>query len=73
MPGVFQLSIDEMVREVNELAAAGVGGIILFGIPAEKDALGQDAYNDGGIVQQAVRAAKEAASGLLVVTDVCFC
>src|SRR6185437_6167489 len=73
MPGICQLSIDEMVRDAERLAAAGVGGVILFGIPSEKDALGRDAYNESGIVQQAVRALKRAAPDLLVVTDVCFC
>jgi len=73
MPGVCQLSVDELVREAREIAAAGVAGVILFGIPAHKDPLGQDAYSDSGIVQQAVRALKEATPDLLVVTDVCFC
>jgi porphobilinogen synthase len=73
MPGIFQLSVDEASREAAELAAAGVAGVILFGIPAEKDPLGKDAYSDEGIVQQAVRALKRATPDLLVVTDVCFC
>jgi porphobilinogen synthase len=73
MPGVFQLSIDETVREAEALATAGVGGVILFGIPAEKDPLGKDAYSETGIVQQAVRALKRATPNLLVITDVCFC
>jgi porphobilinogen synthase len=73
MPGVHQLSIDEMVRDAEQLAAAGVGGVILFGIPSEKDALGRDAYSETGIVQQAVRALKRATPDLLVITDVCFC
>jgi porphobilinogen synthase len=73
MPGVHQLSIDELVRDAEQLAAAGVGGVILFGIPSEKDSLGRDAYSETGIVQQAVRALKRATPDLLVVTDVCFC
>ncbi|HVU89824.1 MAG TPA: porphobilinogen synthase [Pirellulales bacterium] len=73
MPGVFQLSIDEMVREAEQLGAAGVGGVILFGIPPEKDALGRDAYSESGIVQQAIRALKRATPDLLIVSDVCFC
>ncbi len=73
MPGVYQLSVDEMVREAEQLAAAGVGGVILFGIPAEKDSLGRDAYSESGIVQQAVRALKRATPDLLIVSDVCFC
>jgi porphobilinogen synthase len=73
MPGVCQLSVDELAIEARRVAAAGVAGVILFGIPAEKDPLGQDAYSDAGIVQQAVRSIKDAVSDLLVVTDVCFC
>jgi porphobilinogen synthase len=73
MPGVYQLSVDELAREAERIAAAGVAGVILFGIPAEKDPLGQDAYSDSGVVQQGVKAVKQAAAELLVVTDVCFC
>ena len=73
MPGHAQLSVDLIAAEAREGAKLGLGGIILFGIPAEKDAVGRDSYSDAGIVQQAVRAAKDAAPDLLVVTDVCFC
>ncbi len=73
MPGQYQLSVDEVVRDAEALAAAGIGGVILFGIPSEKDPLGRDAYSESGIVQQAVRALKRATPDLLVVTDVCFC
>jgi porphobilinogen synthase len=73
MPGHAQLSIDFIAEEARQAAKLGLGGIILFGIPAEKDSLGRDSYSDGGIVQQAVKAAKDAAPELLVVTDVCFC
>jgi porphobilinogen synthase len=73
MPGQAQLSVDLIAEEAREAAKLGLGGIILFGIPAEKDAVGRDSYNDCGIVQQAVKAAKDAAPDLLVVTDVCFC
>lgn len=74
MPGHCQLSIDEMVKEVRECAELGLGGVLLFGIPETKDAVGSDALSDQGIVAQAVRAAKEAAGErLLVVTDLCFC
>ncbi|HEY2415250.1 MAG TPA: porphobilinogen synthase, partial [Pirellulaceae bacterium] len=73
MPGQAQLSIDLIAEEAREAAKLGLGGIILFGIPAEKDSLGRDSYSDGGIVQHAVKAAKDAAPDLLVVTDVCFC
>ncbi len=60
MPGIYQLSVDEAVREARELASKGVMGVILFGIPADKDPLGKDSYSNEGIVQQAVRALKEA-------------
>jgi porphobilinogen synthase len=74
MPGVFQLSIDEMASEVEELRTLGIGGILLFGIPDVKDACGSDATSDNGVIAQAVRAAKDAAQNkLLVVTDLCFC
>ena len=73
MPGQFQLSVDELVKEVRQSAKLGVGGVILFGIPDAKDATGSQSLSDDGIVQQAVRAAKDAAPQLLVATDVCFC
>ena len=73
MPGQFQLSVDELVREVRTLGKTGVESILLFGIPARKDARGSGAYASNGIVQQAVRAVKDAAPGLLVITDVCLC
>jgi porphobilinogen synthase len=73
MPGHAQLSVDLIAEEAKEAARLGLGGIILFGIPPEKDSLGQDSYSDSGIVQQAIRAAKDAAPELLVITDVCFC
>lgn len=73
MPGHFQLSVDQVAREVREANALGLGGVILFGIPETKDATGSDSYSDQGIVQQAIRAAKESAPELLVISDVCFC
>ena len=73
MPGQFQFSLDQFQEEIGRVASLGLGGIILFGIPQEKDARGSDACSDQGIVQQAVRVAKRTAPGLLVVTDVCFC
>jgi len=73
MPGHAQLSVDLIAEEARQATKLGLGGIILFGIPAEKDPLGRDSYNDSGIVQQAVKAAKDAAPDLLVMTDVCFC
>lgn len=73
MPGHFQLSVDQLPAELEEAAQLGLGGVILFGIPDKKDALGSDSTSDEGIVQQAIRAAKRAAPDVLLITDVCFC
>jgi porphobilinogen synthase len=73
MPGQFQLSLDQLAIEAKEAQAMGIAGVILFGIPAEKDIAGSDSYCEHGIVQQAVRTVKEAAPKLLTITDVCFC
>ena len=74
MPGVFQLSIDQLVQEVREAASLGLGGVILFGIPDTKDAAGSDAMSENGIIAQSIRAAKDAVGDkLLVISDVCFC
>ena len=73
MPGVAQLSVDELVKDAERAASLGLGGIILFGIPATKDATGSEAHDDQGIVQQAIRAVKRAVPGLLVIGDVCLC
>ena len=73
MPGHAQLSLDEMRHEVEEVARLGLGGVILFGIPAEKDETGSDSYSPEGIIQRAIAAAKQTVPELLVVSDVCFC
>jgi len=73
MPGQFQLSVDQLAAEAREIAALGVPAVILFGIPAAKDALGSDNYSPDGIVSQAIRAIKDAAPGLIVLSDMCFC
>src|SRR2546423_2878440 len=73
MPGVSQVSIDELGKDAERAASLGLGGIILFGIPATKDATGSEAYDEQGIVQQAIRAVKRAVPQLLVVGDVCLC
>jgi porphobilinogen synthase len=73
MPGVEQLPVDRAVAEAEALARAGIRAVILFGIPAAKDALGSDAASPDGIVQQAVRAIKRAVPQLVVVTDLCLC
>jgi porphobilinogen synthase len=73
MPGNCQLSVDELVKEVKETAALGIPGVILFGLPAAKDAVASEAYAKDGIVQQAIRAIKDSVSDLVVITDVCLC
>jgi porphobilinogen synthase len=73
MPGQFQLSIDELVKEAKDAAGMGIPAVLLFGIPEEKDPRGSEAYADDGIIQQAVRAVKDTVPDLLVVTDVCLC
>ena len=73
MPGCYQYSIDTLIEAAKELATLGIPGTILFGIPASKDPFGLEAYADDGIIQQAVRAIKDAVPDLLVMTDVCLC
>jgi porphobilinogen synthase len=73
MPGIERFSISHLVEEAGEIAAAGIGALMLFGIPAAKDEAGSGAYDDEGIVQMAVRALKEAHPELIVMTDVCLC
>jgi porphobilinogen synthase len=73
MPGVAQMSVDNIVTEARELHAAGVPALILFGIPARKDAIGSEAWNDNGEVQRAIREVKERVPELAVITDVCMC
>jgi porphobilinogen synthase len=73
MPGNFQFSVDELTREVKETAALGIPAVLLFGLPAIKDAVASEAYAKDGIVQQAVRAIKDTVSDLVVITDVCLC
>jgi len=73
MPGNCQLSVDSLVKECQEAHQLGIGGVMLFGIPATKDELASGAYADDGIVQQALRALKREVPKLLVMTDVCNC
>jgi porphobilinogen synthase len=73
MPGVFQLSVDELVRECAEVRSLGVPAIILFGIPEHKDEVGSEAYDEMGIVQRAIRAVKKEVPDLFIITDVCLC
>ena len=73
MPGQYQLSLDQIRREAAELRDLAIPAVLLFGLPASKDEDGSEAYADDGIVQDAVRAFKDAAPDLLVITDVCLC
>src|SRR6266478_5793054 len=73
MPGQFRLSVDELLRECKDTASMGIPAVLLFGLPADKDPQGTEAYAEDGIIQQAVRAVKETIPDLLVVTDVCLC
>src|SRR5207253_8192131 len=73
MPGVNQTSVDQMLRDAESAAKAGVGGIILFGVPETKDATGSAAWDDKGAVQIGVRALKKEFPQLVVITDVCLC
>ncbi len=73
MPGVFNLSVDELVKECTEIKRLGLPAVMLFGIPETKDEAASGAYAEDGIIQQAVRAVKKEVPGLLVITDVCLC
>jgi porphobilinogen synthase len=73
MPGVAQMSVDNVVGAARETFAAGVPAVILFGIPPHKDATGTEAWNDQGEVQRTIRELKERVPGLVVITDVCMC
>ena len=73
MPGVFQFSLDNLGAELDEVVSLGIPAVILFGLPAEKDAIGTGAFHDHGIVQEATRFAKERYPDLLVIADTCLC
>jgi porphobilinogen synthase len=73
MPGVFQLSTDELARDVRVAASLGIPAVLLFGLPAEKDDVGSEAYHPDGIVQRAIRTIKDVAPDLVVIGDVCLC
>jgi porphobilinogen synthase len=73
MPGVCQLSVDEVVVEAGRAADVGVPAVILFGLPSRKDAVGSEAWDDNGVVQKAIRELKKARPELVVVVDACFC
>lgn len=73
MPGVFQLTIDQLPAEIDELKALGIPAVILFGLPSVKDEAGSEAYDEHGIVQEAIRAIKRHDPEFYVITDVCMC
>lgn len=73
MPGQFRLTVDELAGEAAELRALGVRAVLLFGLPEHKDPLGSGAYDENGIVQQAVRALRKADPDLVIATDICLC
>ena len=73
MSGAAQTSVDELLRDAREAVSLGVGGVLLFGIPDKKDAIGSEAWNDDAPVQRAIRALKQEAPELVVITDVCLC
>lgn len=73
MPGIYQYSIDRISEELDRIMEAGIGGILIFGIPGHKDECASGAYDDNGITQQAIRYIKEYAPKLLVIADVCLC
>ena len=73
MPGCFQLSLDHLLAEVTEVADLGIPAVLLFGIPQTKDPWAHEAYDEHGIIQEAIRVIKQAVPHLMVVTDVCLC
>jgi porphobilinogen synthase len=73
MPGQYNLSVDNAVKIARDAEKAGIAGILLFGIPQRKDEVGSDAYDENGIVQQALRAIRENVRDLLLITDICLC
>jgi len=73
MPGIMQWPLEHLGREAERIARLGIPAVLLFGIPGEKDEVGSEAYNDKGIIQQAIRVFKSEVPDLLVVTDVCLC
>ncbi|MGH2544354.1 MAG: porphobilinogen synthase, partial [Ardenticatenaceae bacterium] len=73
MPGIYQQSLDNLIVEAGEVAELGIPAVLLFGIPAQKDEVGTEAYEPSGIVQEAIRVIKQTAPELMVITDVCLC
>lgn len=73
MPGHYQMSVDNLVKEIKEVKSLGIPAVILFGIPEHKDKIGSEAYNPKGVIQQAIKAIKDKTPELVVITDVCMC
>jgi porphobilinogen synthase len=73
MPGQFQVSLDHLLEEVAQAERLGIPAVLLFGVPSEKDALGTEAYDSNGIIQEASAAIKQAMPDMVVITDVCLC
>lgn len=73
MPGIYQFSLDCLHEEMDEVVALGIPSVILFGLPAEKDAVGSEAYHDHGIIQKAIRFVKENYPEVMVIADTCLC
>ena len=73
MPGCYHFSLDRLTEEVGEAYALGIPGVLLFGLPAEKDPLGLEGYDPEGIIQEAVRTIKREVPGMMVICDVCMC
>lgn len=73
MPGIFQISIDELLKDAKKVNTLGVPALILFGLATRKDPIGSEAYDDNGVVQQAIRRLKDTLPDLIVISDLCFC
>ena len=73
LPGQFQLSVDELIKDAEETFSLGIKAVILFGLPKVKDPVGSETWDDNGIIQKATKALKSAIPELLVISDVCFC
>lgn len=73
MPGQYQITLENLATEIEQLTALNINAVLLFGIPAKKDASGSDAYSDNGIIQQAIKIIKQTNPEILVMTDVCYC
>ena len=73
MPGIYQYSIDRLEEEIDAILKSGISAVLIFGIPAHKDEVGSQAYDDNGITQRAIRYIKEKAPNLLIIADICLC